>query len=112
MTNKQIFLDAIRLKPTPRQPAIILSGGVWANKQIGLSLQDSFDIGPEKAAENVIRANEVVNSDLVWTAAGCNNLVLRAVGAKTTFSNVGVAASVDEPLIEDAEDVDKLMHIF
>ena len=112
MTNKQILLDAIRLKPTPRQPAIILSGGVWSNKQIGLSLQDSFDIGPEKAAENVIRANEVVNSDLVWTAAGCNNLVLRAVGAKTTFSNVGVATSVDEPFIEEAEDIDKLMHIF
>ena len=107
-TDKQILLDAIHLKKTPRQPVIILSGGVWANKQIGLSLQDSFDIGPEKAAENVIRTNELVKSDLVWAAAGCNNLVLRAIGAKTTFSNVGVAASVDEPLIESAEDVDKL----
>ena len=108
MTSKQILLDAIQLKKTPRQPVIILSGGVWANKQIGLSLQDSFDIGPEKNAMNVIHANERVNSDLVWTAAGCNNLVLRAIGAKTTFSNVGVAASVDEPLITEAEDVDKL----
>lgn len=108
MTNKQILLDAIHLKQTPRQPVIILSGGVWANKQIGLSLQDSFDIRPEEAAENVIRTNEFVQSDLVWAAAGCNNLVLRAIGAKTTFSNVGVAASIDEPLIAEAEDVDKL----
>ena len=108
MTNKQLLLDAIHLKPTPRQPAIILSGGVWANKQLGLSLQDSFDIGPEKAAENAIRMNELVNSDLLWTAAGCNNLVLRAIGARTTFSNVGVAASVDEPLITESEDVDRL----
>ena len=108
MTDKQILLDAIHLKKPPRQPAIILSGGVWANKQIGLSLQDSFDLPPEKAAENVLRANALVQSDLVWTAAGCNNLVLRAIGAKTTFSKVGVAASVDEPLIEAAEDVDRL----
>ena len=46
MTDKQILLDAIHLKKPPRQPAIILSGGVWANKQIGLSLQDSFDLPP------------------------------------------------------------------
>ena len=58
MTDKQLLLDAIHLKRTPRQAVIILSGGVWANKQIGLSLQDSFDIGPEKAAENAIRANQ------------------------------------------------------
>lgn len=108
MTDKQILLDAIHLKKTPRQPAIILSGGVWANKQIGLSLQDSFDISPTEAAENVIITNELVKSDLVWTAAGCNNLVLRAIGVKTTFSNVGVAASVDERLISSAEEVDKL----
>ena len=108
MTDKQLLLDAIHLKKTPRQAVIILSGGVWANGQIGLSLQDSFDIGPEKAAQNVLRANQWVESDLIWTAAGCNNLALRAIGAKTTFSKVGVSASIDEPLIECADDVDKL----
>jgi len=108
MTDKQILLDAISLKKTPRQPVIILSGGVWANNQMGLSLQDSFDITPQEAAENVIKTNELVKSDLVWAAAGCNNLVLRAIGAKTTFSLVGHSASIDEPLIRCAEDVDKL----
>ena len=108
MTDKQLLLDAIHLKRTPRQAVIILSGGVWANKQIGLSLQDSFDIGPEKAAENAIRANQWVASDLLWTAAGCNNLALRALGAKTTFNKVGISARIDEPMITCAEDVDKL----
>ena len=108
MTDKQILLDAISLKKTPRQPVIILSGGVWANNQMGLSLQDSFDITPQEAADNVIKTNELVKSDLIWAAAGCNNLVLRAIGAKTTFSSVGHSASIDEPLITCAEDVDKL----
>lgn len=108
MTNKELLLAGIGLKKTERPPVMILSGGVWANKRIGLSLQDSFDIDPKVAAENVIRTNELVQSDLIWTAAGCNNLGLRGIGAKATFSHVGVAASIDEPLITCAEDVDRL----
>lgn len=108
MNNKETLLAGLNLRKTERPPVMILSGGVWANKQIGLSLQDSFDISPMQAAENVIKTNELLNSDLVWAAAGCNNLALRAIGAKTTFNHVGVAASVDEPLIQHAEDVDKL----
>jgi uroporphyrinogen decarboxylase len=108
MTNKDLLLNSIFLNSTPRPPAIILSGGVWANKQIGLSLEDSFHLDPKVNADNIIKMNEKLNSDLIWTAAGCNNLVLRAIGAKTTFDKVGIAASIDETLITEAEDVDNL----
>lgn len=108
MNNKETLLAGIHLRKTERPPVMILSGGVWANNRLGLSLQDSFDIPPQQAAENIIKINELVQSDLIWAAAGCNNLGLRGIGAKTTFNQVGVAASIDEPLIECAEDVDKL----
>ncbi len=108
MNNKQTILTSIHLGRTKRPPVMILSGGVWANKQIGLSLQDSFDLPPQENAGNIIRMNEKVGSDLVWTAAGCNNLALRAVGANVTFNEVGVAARVEQPLIAAADEVDKL----
>jgi uroporphyrinogen decarboxylase len=108
MNNKEIILAGIHLEKTPRPPVMILSGGVWANNRIELSLQDTFDIDPKIAAQNMIMTNELVQSDLIWTAAGCNNLALRGIGAKATFENVGVAAGIDEPLITCADDVDKL----
>lgn len=108
MTSKEIFQKAVKLQKTPRVPVIILSGGVWAFNQTGKSLQDSFDMPPEEAADYIIEANKKVRSDLVWCAAGCNNLVLRAIGAKTEFGIPGKAAEVVEPLITSAAEVDKL----
>ncbi len=108
MNDKQTILSSIHLGRTKRPPVMILSGGVWANKQISLSLQDSFDLPPWENAQNIIRMNEKLRSDLVWAAAGCNNLALRAIGAKVTFNEAGVAARVEEALITCAEDVDRL----
>jgi uroporphyrinogen decarboxylase len=108
MTPKEIFEKAIRLEPTPRIPVTLLSGGVWVYNQQGMSLQDSFDLPPEQSAEITIKANEEVRSDLVWAAAGCNNLVLRAVGAKVNFHRPGAASDVAEPLLDNPYDIDKI----
>lgn len=108
MNNKEIITAGIKMQKTPRPPVMILSGGVWVNKRYQLSLEDSFHLSPQLAAEHVIETNNLIHSDLIWTAAGCNNLVLRAIGAKTRFDQVGAAASIVEPLIHKAEDVDKL----
>lgn len=108
MTNKETLLSAIKLNKTERVPVIILTSGVWTYSRIGLSLQDSFDITPEKAAEYIIQNNRELNLDLIWTAADCNNIALRAIGAKTTFDIIGSAATIDEPLIAEPGDVDKL----
>ncbi|OJU16247.1 MAG: hypothetical protein BGN88_00095 [Clostridiales bacterium 43-6] len=108
MNNKELLLASINLQKTERPAVMLLSGGVWANNRLGLSLLDSFDIHPQTATEHIIKTNELVKSDLVWAAAGCNNLALRGIGAKTTFGKIGAAASVDEPLIRAAEDVLKL----
>ncbi|MCI5595666.1 MAG: uroporphyrinogen decarboxylase family protein [Lachnospiraceae bacterium] len=106
-TGKEIFKSAIRLEPTERVPVIILSGGVWAFNQKGLSLQDSFDMPPEESADYIIEMNKKVRSDLIWCAAGCNHLVLRALGAKSKFKKVGKAADV-KPMITSPKEVDKL----
>jgi uroporphyrinogen decarboxylase len=108
MLPKEIFKKAIKLEPPPRIPVTLLSGGVWVYHQRGMSLQDSFDMPPEQSAEITAKANEEVRSDLVWAAAGCNNLVLRAVGTKVNFHRPGVASDVAEPLLETPGDVDKI----
>lgn len=107
MTNKEIILSAIKLKYTERLPVIILSSGIWTYNRFGLSLQDLFDIPPEVATDYVIENYKHLNLDLIWTAADCNNLILRAIGAKTTFNVIGGAATVDEPLITEPSDVDR-----
>lgn len=107
MTGKEIFKKAVKLEPTERVPVIILSGGVWAYRQVGKSLQDSFDMTPEESSDYWVEVNKKLKSDLLWCAAGCNNLGLRAIGAEADFSKIGVAASV-KPCIEKPGDVDKI----
>jgi len=108
MTNREILLSAIRLEKTPRLPVIILSSGVWNFYRNGLTLQDALKMEPEKAADYIIKSNEEVGSDLIWTAADCSNVALHAIGAKCTFDKLGGAATIDEPLIKKPEDVDQL----
>ena len=107
MTGKEIFKKAIKLEKTPRCPFVIMSGGVWAYKQVGKSLQDSFELTPEESSDFWVETNKKIRSDLIFCASGCNDLVLRALGAESDFSKVGVAASV-QPMIKSASDVDKL----
>lgn len=107
MNSKAIISAGIDMKKTPRPPVMILSGGVWENKRCDFSFEDLFNLSPEIAAEHIIEANNLIHSDLIWTAAGCNNLVLKKFGAKTHFDRVGESSSILEPLIMDAADVDK-----
>ena len=108
MISKEILLSAIHLQKTPRVPVIKLSGGVWIYLSHGLSLQDILELPPEKGADLILRANEELGLDMIWTGAGCNNVLLRAIGAKITFNKIGAAATVAEPLISNADDLDRL----
>lgn len=108
MTNKEILLSAIRLQKTPRVPVIKLAGGVWLYERHGLSLQEILDQPPAQYADLMLRNNEELGLDMIWTGAGLNHVLLRAVGAKMTFDKVGAASTVDEPLITNAEDLDRI----
>ncbi len=108
MTHKEILLSGIARRAVPRVPAIILSSGVWTYCRNGLTLQDTFDLPPEKVAECIIYNNEEIDADLIWVAADCSNVALRAIGAKCTFDVLGGAATVDEPLVHSPSDIDRL----
>lgn len=107
-TNREILLSAIRLEPIPRTPVITLSSGVWAAGRFGLSLQDLFTRPSGEMAECILSNVKGLDLDLVWTAADCNNIVLKALGAKTTFCVAGSASTVDEPLVGDISDIEGL----
>jgi len=108
LTPKEILLSGIDLKPTPRLPVIIPSSGVWIYERNGLTLQDTFELAPDKLADVIINNNKEVKSDVIWLAADCSNVVLRAIGAKCTFNVLGGPATVDESLILKSADVDHL----
>jgi uroporphyrinogen decarboxylase len=55
-----------------------------------------------------ISSQSLLNLDLIWTAAGCNNLVLKALGANTTFTKLGFSSEVNNPLLVNPDDIDKL----
>lgn len=108
MTNKEILLSAIKRKETPRVPAILLTSGVWTASRFGYTLQDMFVRPPAEVAGHILDTYREINSDLIWTAADCSNIVLKALGAKTTFDISGGASTVDEPLIDSIADIEKL----
>jgi len=108
LTHKEIILAGIALKKTPRLPAMILSSGVWTDYRNGLTLQDVMIGQPQKIAQTIIDDNKKVGSDVVWVAADCSNVIVKALGGKCTFNLLGEASTIDEPLVTRPEDVDQL----
>ncbi len=108
MNGKEIMKRAVKLKKTERLPVALLSGGVWIFKRKNMSIGDSLRLHPETAAEIVAETYAEAGSDIIWTASGCYNLIIRALGGKVHLDEVGVAPDVAEALLEKAADVDKL----
>jgi uroporphyrinogen decarboxylase len=108
LTHKENFLAGITMKKSRRIPAMILSSGVWNVYRHGLTLQDVFELHPEKIADIVINDNEKVGSDVIWVGADCSNILIQALGGECTFNLLGEASTVDEPLISHPSEVDKL----
>jgi len=107
MTGREIFQNALELKPTDRQPVSVFSGGAWALTSNGLSLEKALASPPEKAAEILYRMYTSVNSDIAWTVSGFNNIVIGAIGGKIKFRSKGTP-DVIETLLKKASDVDDI----
>ena len=108
MNNKEIILAALRFEAVPRIPVIQLSSGLWEYRRNNMTISDFINLSPEKNSEFVISTNKILNLDLIWTAAGCNNLVLKALGADITIDKLGFSSSVNNPLLKTPDDIDKL----
>lgn len=106
MNPKEIILETINRRKTPRLAVAILSGGAWTFNRRGFTLEEILG-QPELAAETIVRTNELVRSDIVWAGSGYNNLPARALGGKIKFRAKGTM-DVQEPLLEKASDADKI----
>ncbi|MFA5384836.1 MAG: uroporphyrinogen decarboxylase family protein [Eubacteriales bacterium] len=107
VSGKDVVLKAIRLERTERPPVALLSAGVWTFNRQGISLEGALSMGPQQAAEIIIRTNEEVKSDIIWPGSGYHNIVVRGLGGKIKFRARG-APDVQEPLLKDAADAEKI----
>lgn len=108
MNSKKIILSTLNFEAVSRIPVILLSSGIWEYSRNNMTIDDFIKLSPEKNAEFVINTNKTLNMDLIWTAAGCNNLVLKALGADTTFDRFGFSSDINNSLLSNPHDIDKL----
>ncbi|MDR1903550.1 MAG: uroporphyrinogen decarboxylase family protein [Treponema sp.] len=107
MNSKEIFKNVLDLRFTERLPVAVESGGAWALNTSGLTLQKAIEAEPEAIADILYRAYTDAGSDLVWSMAGYNNLIVGALGGKITFRAKGTP-EILEPLLKKPSDVDTL----
>lgn len=111
MLPKERILHALQVKSNKpsgqsRIPAALLSGGTWAFRQQGLTLQAVLE-KPELGAPALIAINQFIQSDIVWPGSGYHNLLAHIFGGKIKFrpqGNIDVIA----PAFAHVVEVDRL----
>ena len=111
MLPKDRILHALQAKSNkpagrPAIPSALLSGGTWAFRQQGLTLQDVLE-KPELGAPAIIAVNQLVQSDIVWPGSGYHNLLVHIFGGKIKFRPQG-NIDVLEPAFAEIAEIDKL----
>ncbi|GHV29997.1 hypothetical protein AGMMS4952_16400 [Spirochaetia bacterium] len=107
MNSKQIIEALLELKPTPRQPASLMSAGAWALNSNGVSLEKALAQPPEQTADILYRAYNEAESDIIWAMSGYNNLLIGAIGGTIKFRTKGTP-DVIETFIKKPSDVDSI----
>jgi uroporphyrinogen decarboxylase len=107
MTPKEIVHNTAVLQPAERIPAALLSGGSWALKRRGVSLEKALTMPVEDVAEIFLEAYRFVGTDIVWGAPSQGNLVIKSLGGKVKFRSVG-PPDVVESIIKKPDDVEKI----
>lgn len=108
MNSKEILIKAIKREPTPRIPVMILSGGLWVVTNNNMSFAEYFKLSPEEAADIVIETNKKLNADLIFAAAGLNNIGISGIGGDVLYTKMGVAPAIEHPILESIDDIDKI----
>jgi uroporphyrinogen decarboxylase len=108
LNKKELFLSATKYEATPRLPVMLLSSGVWEVWQSKMSLQDLINLSPSENAEFIIKANQIENMDVIWTAPGCNNLLLKAIGSDISFDKVGSPSEIVSSHFNSVEIIEKI----
>lgn len=91
MNSREIILDVIRSEQVPgleRLPVALLSGGTWAFRQKGLTLQEGLNQS-DQAAQILVDVNKEVQSDIVWPGSGYHNIPVKFFGGEIKFRQQG-----------------------
>ncbi|CVK18025.1 uroporphyrinogen decarboxylase family protein [Sporomusa sphaeroides] len=93
MLPKDRILYALQVKSSapseqPVLPAALLSGGTWAFRQKGLTLQEVLE-KPELGVSAIITINQCIQSDIVWPGSGYHNLLAHIFGGRIKFRPQG-----------------------
>ena len=99
MTGKEIFLEALKFKPTPRLPMGILDGYAWILNRTGKSFADLFaDTDGAKIAAEQYRA---LRTDIAYMNGHVFNVVHRVMDGEIQLTKVGEAVDITRhPLTE------------
>jgi uroporphyrinogen decarboxylase len=109
MNSREIILDVIRSKQVAspaRVPVALLSGGTWAFRQKGLTLQDVLH-QPNQAGQILVDVNKEVQSDIVWPGSGYHNIPVQFFGGEIKFRQQG-NIDVVKPAFETLSAIDHI----
>lgn len=106
MTGKQIVLNTIKGKQTPRPPVAPFGAGIWSIQQVGSSFQEMVK-NPDRLAQMNIEMVKKYKPDIVYVGSGFNNVYPGAGGGKIAYRETG-APDLVNPYIREISDLEKM----
>ncbi len=112
MKPRERFFNALDYAETDRVPAGVLGGGMWILRTMGYGFQDLIG-RPSEMANVYLKANELIDSSVIYVGSGYNNLHIGALGGKIKYRRIG-APDLEEPLVKESTselddiDIDRL----
>lgn len=105
MTPKEIVLNAIQFKETPRLPTAVLDGYLWMIQKNNLSFKDLYEMGDQKAVSLILKTYEELGSDLVYGNASALGALREVMGGQVDFSVIGKSAVITKPAMKELAEI-------
>ena len=102
MTGKEIVLNTLEFRSTPRLPVGVLDGYAWMLQQSGKSFQDLFD--EAGSAGLVAGYYRSLQSDIAFMNGHVFNVVHRVMGGEVQFDRIGDAVEITKHPLHEIEE--------
>jgi uroporphyrinogen decarboxylase len=106
MNDKERVFEAFRLGEPDRVPASLFGGGMWTLSTSGTDFESLIGHPHEMARVNV-ETNRRMGLPIIYMGSGYKNSLVAALGVRLKFRGAG-APDLEEPLIEHADELEKL----
>ncbi len=109
MTPKEVIIEALKLGVPERVPVTPwFGGGMWIVQNTNDSWE-KFHESSEKMAAAYIKANEKVQSDIIFCGSGMNNFPVAALGGNLKYMGGSTPPDIGPPfLVKSEEDLNQL----